>query len=247
LARVRQDAGLPPPARPTFDFVKDAALYLQASVPSFEYPRTDMPENIRWIGTSVPEPPADWTQPSWWRDLKRYRVVLVTQGTINNDYDQLIRPAIRALANEKVLVIVTTGSKPVEEVAIDPLPRNVRVERFIPYAHLMPEVDVLLTNGGYGSVQIALAHAVPVVAFGKSEEKAEVANRLTYSGAGIGVKKLVPSEGEIRRAVLRVLGDPRYRRRALDIGTEMAGLDAAGEAANHIEGLLGGWRLARTA
>lgn len=245
--RIRRELGLPPPSRPTFDFVKDAALYLQGSVASFEYRRSDMPANIRWIGVTVPAAPADWTPPSWWSDLKSHRVVLVTQGTINNDYDQLIRPAIRALANENVLVVVTTGSKPADAVGIDPLPTNVRVERFIPYAQLMPEVDVLLTNGGYGSVQIALAHAVPVVAFGKTEEKPEVANRLTYSGAGIGVKTLIPSEAEIRRDVFRVLGDPRYRRRALEIGKELAGLNAAEEAANHIEGLLGGWRLAATA
>jgi MGT family glycosyltransferase len=244
---VRRELGFAPATHATFDFAKDAALYLQSSVPSFEYPRTDMPANIRWIGASVPEPPAGWTPPAWWPELKSRRVVLVTQGTINNDYDQLIRPAIRALAKENVLVVVTTGSKPAEEVAIDPLPKNVRVERFIPYAQLMPEVDVLLTNGGYGSVQIALAHAVPVVAFGKTEEKPEVANRLTYSGAGIGVKVLVPSESQIRFAVERVLGDRSYRRRAMEIGQELAGLNPANEAANHIEGLLGGWRLAASA
>ena len=245
---VRRELGFGPPKYATFDFAKDAALYLQSSVPSFEYPRTDMPANIRWIGASVPEPPANWTPPAWWPELKSRRVVLVTQGTINNDYDQLIRPAIRALAKwENVLVVVTTGSKPVSEVGIDPLPENVRVERFIPYARLMPDVDVLLTNGGYGSVQIALAHAVPVVAIGKTEEKPEVANRLTYSGAGIGLKVLVPTEAQIRGAVTRVLGNPAYRNRALEIGKELAGLNPATEAANHIEGLLGGWRLAATA
>ncbi len=246
-ARVRRSLGLDSIAGSPFDVVKGASLYLQGSVPAFEYPRSDMQENIRWIGASVPEPPANWTPPSWWGDLESRRVVLVTQGTINNHYDQLIRPAIRALAGENLLVVVTTGSKPAEEVAIDPLPENVRVERFIPYAHLMPEVDLLLTNGGYGTVQIALAHAVPVVAIGKTEEKPEIANRVTYSGAGLGIKALVPTEKQIRGAVQRVLGDPSYRRRALEIGKELAGLNAADEAANHIEGLLGGWRLARTA
>jgi MGT family glycosyltransferase len=245
--QVRRALGLPSVKSSAFDAVKNAALYLQGSVASFEYPRTDMQDNMRWIGASVPAPPAGWTPPAWWPELKERRVVLVTQGTINNDYDQLIRPAIRALADENLFVVVTTGSKPVSEVKIDPLPDNVRVERFIPYAQLMPEVDLLLTNGGYGTVQIALAHAVPVVAFGKTEEKPEVANRLTYSGAGLGVKALIPTEKQIRGAVLRVLGDPSYRRRALEIGQELAGLHPAEEAANHIEELLGGWRLARTA
>ena len=188
---LREDFGLEPFGRTLFDFPRDADLYLQASTPSFEYPRTDMPEHVRFIGASIPQPVAGWRSPSWWSELDgSRRVVLLTQGTINNDYDQLIRPAIRALAGEDVFVVVTTGSRPASDVAMAPLPWNVRVEQFIPYAHLMPKVDLLLTNGGYGSVQIALAHGVPVVAIGKTEEKPEIANRVQWSGVGVGLKQL---------------------------------------------------------
>lgn len=227
------------PKRALFDVAKDADLYLQGCAPSFEYPRTDLPENVRFVGASVPVPPADWTPPSWWGELRGRRVVLVTQGTINNDFDQLIRPAIRALAEENCVVVVTTGSRPASDVAIDPLPPNVRVERFIPYAHLMPKVDALLTNGGYGSIQIALAHGVPVVAIGKTEEKPEIANRVKWSGVGIGIKALVPKESQIRDAVQRILGDPTFRARAQAISYEMKNLDAATTSADLIEELVG--------
>jgi UDP:flavonoid glycosyltransferase YjiC (YdhE family) len=88
--RIRAELGLPPYTRGTFDFPKDAALYLQGSAASFEYPRSDMPANVRWIGASVPEPPAGWTPPAWWPELDRWPAILVTQGTINNDYDQVV-------------------------------------------------------------------------------------------------------------------------------------------------------------
>lgn len=238
-AQLRRDLGLPPLQRSIFDFAKDADLYLQGSVPSFDYPRTDLPSNVHYIGASVPEPPAGWRPPSWWNELGRQRVVLVTQGTINNDYDQLIRPAIRALANENVLVVVTTGSRPAEDVGIDPLPANVRVERFIPYKHLMPHVDLLLTNGGYGSIQIALAHGVPVVAIGKTEEKPEIANRVEWSGVGIGLKVRTPTEKQIRDAVTRVMTTPTYAARAEAMRYELAGLDAAKNGACLLEELAG--------
>jgi MGT family glycosyltransferase len=237
--RIRAELALPPYTRGTFDFPKDAALYLQGSAASFEYPRSDMPENVRWIGASVPEPPAGWTPPAWWPELDRWPAILVTQGTINNDYDQLIRPTIRALAKERALVIVTTGSKPASAVGIDPLPYNVRVERFIPYAHLMPKIDLLVTNGGYGTVQIALAHGVPVVAAGKTEEKAEVANRVARSGAGIGMNVLVPTEQQLRGAVTKALRGRTYAARAEEMAREMAGLHAPAEAAAWIETLTG--------
>jgi MGT family glycosyltransferase len=239
--QLRRDVGLPPLRRSIFDFAKDADLYLQSGAPSFEYPRTDLPANVHFIGAPIPEPPDGWTPPSWWGQVSNQRVVLVTQGTINNDFDQLIRPAIRALADLDALVVVTTGSKNPEDVAIQPLPSNVRVERFIPYAHLMPHVDLLLTNGGYGSIQIALAHGVPVVAIGKTEEKPEIANRVKWSGVGIGLKVRIPTEQEIRDAVKTVLHTPTYAARAEALRYELAGLDAARIGADLLEELAGSY------
>jgi MGT family glycosyltransferase len=237
--RLRHRLGLPPLGRSIFDFSRTADLYLQSGVPSFDYPRTDMPENLHYLGAPVPEPPAEWHLPPWWAELEGRKVVLVTQGTINNDFDQLIRPAIRALASEDVFVVVTTGSKPASEVRMAPLPWNVRVERFVPYAHLMPKVDVLLTNGGFGSVQIALAHGVPIVSIGKTEDKAEIANRVQWSGVGIGLKVRIPTETQIRDAVLRVLEEEGYAERARALQSEMSGLDAATVGADLLEELTG--------
>jgi MGT family glycosyltransferase len=235
--QLRAELGLPPLRRGIFDFAKDADLYLQSGVPSFDYPRTDLPANVHYIGAPIPDPPVGWTPPVWWGDLDGKRVVLVTQGTINNDFDQLIRPAIRALAAEDLLVVVTTGSRNADEVEIDPLPSNVRVERFIPYAHLMPHVNLLLTNGGFGSIQIALAHGVPVVAIGKTEEKPEIANRVNWSGVGIGLKVRIPAEAQIRKAVQTVIHTPTYAARAEAMRYELSGLDAAKIAAERLEEL----------
>jgi MGT family glycosyltransferase len=246
--RIRLEHGLPPSPHSLFDFAREADIYLHGSSPSFEYPRTDLAPNVRFIGATVPQPPAGWTPPTWWPELRSgRRVVLVTQGTINNDYDQLIRPAIRALAKQHVLVVVTTGSRNPEAVEIDPLPDNVRVERFLPYRELMPHVDLLLTNGGYGSVQIALAHGVPVVAIGKTEEKPEIANRVAWSGVGVGLKVRVPAEEQIRAAVTEVLSNPSYTARAETFRAEMSGMDAASRAAEYLEELAGAVVLARTA
>jgi hypothetical protein len=49
--------------RQIFGFSRKRALYLQPSVPSFEYPRTDLPENLHFIGSSIPAA-SDWPPPS---------------------------------------------------------------------------------------------------------------------------------------------------------------------------------------
>jgi UDP:flavonoid glycosyltransferase YjiC (YdhE family) len=245
--KLRVANGLPLLGRSIFDFARNADLYLQSGVPSFDYPRTDLPPNLHYLGAPVPAPPPDWQPPSWWGEMEGRKVVLVTQGTINNDYDQLIRPAIHALASEDVFVVVTTGSKPPSEVKIAPLPWNVRVEKFIPYAHLMPKVDLLLTNGGFGSIQIALAHGVPVVAIGKTEDKPEIANRVQWSGVGLGIKVQIPTQTQIRNAVSHVLQIPTYAARAEALRYEMSGLDAATVGADLLEELTGAASLARSA
>lgn len=99
----------------------------------------------------------------------------------------------------------------------------------------MPHVDLLLTNGGFGSIQIALAHGVPVVAIGKTEEK----NHVNYAGVGIGLKVLVPTETQIRDGVRAVLSTPTYATRAEAMRYELSGLDAAKIGADLPEELAG--------
>jgi MGT family glycosyltransferase len=237
-AAMRQSLGFPESRYTLFNEARNADLYLQNGVEDFEYPRTDMPEQLRFVGSIIPEAPPTWTKPSWWNELDgSRRVVLVTQGTIANDFHDVIHPAIRGLAHEDVLVIVTTGSKPARDIGLETLPLNVRVAQFIPYAELMPKVDLLVTNGGYGSIQIALAHGVPVVACGGTEEKPEIANRVQWSGVGVGIRKKTAGFLELRQKVMQVLSDDRYRARARELAAKLAKIDPRTESANLLEEL----------
>lgn len=241
MTRIRREHGLPPSSRSLFNVPCEADIYLQGSSPSFEYPRTDLPRNVRFIGATTPQPSPSWTPPAWWPELTAgAKVVLVTQGTFSHDFDELLRPAIRALAEQNVLVVATTGSCSVEEAELGPLPANVRAERFVPFARLMPHVDLVLTNGGYGTVQIALAHGVPVVAIGKSEDKAEVANRVEWCRVGRGLKAQYATETQVRDAVAEVLTSSAFATRAGELRAEMSGMDAAARAASHLEELASG-------
>jgi MGT family glycosyltransferase len=239
-AAMRERLGFPYSERTLFNVSRTADLYLQSGIEDFEYPRTDMPEQVRFIGSVIPEAPPSWKEPAWWSELDGTRpVVLVTQGTIANDFQDVIHPAIRGLAHEDVLVVVTTGSKPAREIGLETLPLNVRVAQYVPYSALMPKVDLLVTNGGYGSIQIALAHGVPVVAYGETEEKPEIANRVQWSGVGVGVRRKTADHTELRRKVMQVLEEERYRARARELAAKLSRLNAPVVAANLIEGLAG--------
>ena len=141
-------------------------------------------------------------------------MVHITQGTLDNaDLHRLLIPAGEALGGEDLLVVATTGGPDPAPLRPD-LPANVRLERFIPHDLLLPHVDVMVTNGGYGGVQQALAHGVPLVVAGDSEEKPEVAARVRWSGAGIDLRTGRPSPDQVAGAVRHVLTEPTFGVRA---------------------------------
>jgi UDP:flavonoid glycosyltransferase YjiC (YdhE family) len=276
--------GLQPLQGSVFD-IRAPFLYLQSSTLAFEYPRSDLAPQVHFIGPLLPDTPPDFAPPAWWDDLGAgRRVVLVNQGTLATDPNDLIVPALRGLADEDVLLVATTGGTSTARLtqqllsvddaelfatemgvtlnagimggfgtsyhtfstrvpgrrrpgAQPTLPANARVEPFIPFGALLPHVDVVVTNGGYGGVQFALAHGVPLVVAGATEEKPEIAARVAWSGAGINLKTRTPTPTQIRNAVRRVLASSGYRENARRIQADYARHSAPDEAAALLERL----------
>ncbi|MHB8218951.1 MAG: glycosyltransferase [Acidimicrobiales bacterium] len=215
--------GCPPIER----FIVDAPAYLadaylQLTTESFEYPRRDLPPTVRFIGPILADPTPSFHEPPWWGDLDQSRpVVHVTQGTIDNyDLGRLVLPTIDGLAHDDVLVVATTGGPDPASVP-GQLPANARLERFVPHDRLLPRVDVMVTNGGYGGVQQALALGVPLVVAGDSEDKPEVAARVAWSGTGVDLRSGRPAPARIAAAVRQVLADPSFAERARTMQEEM--------------------------
>jgi UDP:flavonoid glycosyltransferase YjiC (YdhE family) len=217
-------------------------LHLQACTPSFEYPVADLPATVHWVGALRPDPPASWPPPPWWDDVLRAGrpVVHVTQGSIRSDMRELVAPTLRALADEDLLVVVTTGGVPRPELQRlfgGPLPGNARISEFIPYDLLLPHVDVCVTNGGYTGVTTALHHGVPLVQAGSTEEKAEIGARVAWSGVGVRIRSTTPRPHRLRSAVRSTLHDPAFRVAAQRMGVELRRHDAAEEGAELLERL----------
>ncbi len=236
--RGRQAAGLPA-GRNYFECLSPY-LYLQPTVPEFEYARSDLAAPIQFIGPLVPHAPVSAVAlPTWWPEVEAAHqrgipVVLITQGTLATDPRELVLPALRGLATQNVLVVVTTA----HAIAAADLPANARVATYIPYHVAMPLLAAVVTNGGYGGVQMALRYGVPLVVAGGSEEKPEIAARVAWCGAGLDLRTGRPSAVAVAAAVAKVLGDPRYKNRAHQISQRMQGHDAPHEAATLIEALV---------
>jgi UDP:flavonoid glycosyltransferase YjiC (YdhE family) len=227
---VLKNFGVGPLTTPFFEAtVALADAYLQLSVPGFEFPRA-MPSSVNFIG-ALPIIPGQAPIPSWANDLDgKRKVVLVTQGTVaNHDFDLLVGPTLAALADEPdILVVATAGGRSIDAIP-GPIPDNARLAEYLPFEWLLPKVDVLVTNGGYGSVNQALSFGIPIVAAGLTEDKADVNARIAWSGAGIDLKTNNPTPDAIRTAVRTALDRPDCRRHAKYLAAEFVAFDAKAE------------------
>jgi UDP:flavonoid glycosyltransferase YjiC (YdhE family) len=230
LNRSLASLGVGPLSITLFDSVVELAdAYLRLTVPSFEFPRA-IPPSVYFVGTP-PIIPGQAPLPPWAGDLDGSRkVVLVTQGTLaNHNFGLVIGPTLRALANEPdLLVVATAGGRPIDAIP-GPIPGNARLSQYLPFEWILPKVDVLVTNGGYGSVNQTISFGIPLVTAGLTEDKADVNARVAWSGVGIDLASNEPTPQALREAVRTVLDKPDYRRRAAAIAGEFACIDTQAE------------------
>jgi MGT family glycosyltransferase len=212
--------------------------YLELTAAGFEFPRSDLPRTVQFVG-SLPITPNQAPLPTWAGDLDgSRRVVLVTQGTVSNhDFGELVVPTLAALANEPdLLVVASAGGRSIDAIP-GPIPGNARLASYFPMEWLLPKVDVLVTNGGYGTVNQALSFGIPIVTAGQTEDKAGVSARIAWSGVGIDLKVNQPTPAAVREAVRSVLDESHYRARASSLAREFARTDTRARILQVVERL----------
>ncbi len=219
--------------------------YLQLCVPGLEYPRPDFPEGFQFAG-GLPKgrhrllSSTEVEYPEWWSEIKEAKkpVVIVCGGTtINIPYQNLIVPTMQGLADEDVIVIVLLGCSGAKLPSEITIPENARVTDYSPYDELFPHADVFVNHGGYGGLQHAMSHGLPVVTATGITDKAENAARAEWAGVGVNLETNKPSPEQVKVAVKKVLSDPIYRRKSREIGKEMTKFDAIKIVVENIEEL----------
>lgn len=234
-ARERALAGLGPASRPYAEASHSDTLTLATGGALLDFAPLPRPAWVRYVGRIAGAPAPGRPLPEWWDEVtgSDRPVVLVTQGTFNTDPEELLVPALEALAEREVLVVATLGR---EGAAWDrPIPANARIAGFVPFEQLMPHLDAVVTNGGWGGTLAALAAGVPLVIAGGDLDKPEIATRVRWVGAGVDLRTGRPTAAAVGRAVDRVLADPAFRAAAARVGEELAELGGVTEIADALE------------
>ena len=202
-------------------------LLLQIGTPGFEYYRSDLGENIRFVGALLPHDGGK-ERPRWFDErLREYKkVMLVTQGTVEKDVTKLLTPTLEAFKGTDVLVVVTTGGSGTKQLREAYPQKNIIIEDFIPFSDVMPYTGVYVTNGGYGGTMLGIMNKLPMVVAGVHEGKNEICARVGYFKLGINLGMERPTPLQVRQAVEKVFADNVYRTNVRELAREFSKYDA---------------------
>ncbi|WP_345454743.1 glycosyltransferase [Nocardioides marinquilinus] len=189
-----------------------------------------------------PEEPAapDGPEPDavgWLRAHDGPRVYLTLGTVFNTGSGDLFARLLRGLAGRGARVLATVGRE-VDPARVGVSADDVRVERFVPQAQVLPAVDVVVNHGGSGSVVGALAHGVPVVAAPLGADQELNAARLTALGAGLRLDPVTTAGDDVWRAVSSAL-ETGPRAAARQVADEVAALPVVASLVSRVDRLVG--------
>lgn len=216
LRRLLEEAGLPAGAAP-------ARLTLMP--PMLEAPaQPGPPELLRFRERPAPASTHPW-------EGGEEPLVYLTFGSVAPQqafFPAFYRAAIDALAPLPVRVLVTIG-RDRDPADLGPLPGNVRVERWLPQAEVVPHAAAVVCHGGSGTVRGALAAAAPLAVLPLFADQPDNAARVAALGAGLALEDVAG----MAAAVEALLSDGAYAAAAAAVAEDIRALplvDAAVDA-----------------
>jgi UDP:flavonoid glycosyltransferase YjiC (YdhE family) len=207
---------------------------------------TAFPVTFEGVGEHGPKPfrigPSKTVLPAqsdWRADPNSPPLVYVTFGTVATNSVEAVpvyRTAIAAVAELPVRALLTTG-RGFDTKKLGAVPKNVRVEPFVPQAEVLPFTAVMVCHGGSGTVLGGLAAGVPQVVVPLGADQPQNAERIAAIGAGLALRK--PDATTLRAAITRVLAEPAFRDAARVVAAEMATLPSANDAVDALIAIAG--------
>jgi len=218
-------------------------IFYQLSTASMEFPRSDLPENVSFIGCVAGNndlrPIPEWFQSFVIEDGNARPLVVVTAGTIAVDSQELIIPTIEACRNLPVRLLICAGPAVLPQDYM--LPENTRCTEWIAFESLFEHTSIVVSNGGYGGICQFLSAGIPMVVSGTSEEKMEGCSRAEMTGAAINLRTQNPSAEQLESAIKRILEEKTFKEKAMGLKMDFVNMDPVGSILKGIDDLVEKW------
>ncbi len=227
----RRRLGLPVSAGITSTWSNQLQISQQPE--GFEFPRRELPEQLRFVGPLRLQggyPPV----PFPWERLDGRPLIYASLGTLQNRIAGTFRVIAEACDGLDAQLVISTGQGVTPEELGD-LPGRPIVVHYAPQLDLLRRAAVAVTHAGLNTVLDAMASGIPIVAVPITNEQPGIAARVAWIGAGeaLAYKRVTPQS--LRAAIIRVRQNPSYRNAAKQVQAAIHAGGGAPRAAQLIE------------
>ena len=181
-------------------------------------------EHYAFVGPSVPE--REEPVP-----VKSRPLVYMSLGTVMHDRKRFCKHCAAALVDMDVDAVLSVGTAENLEV-LGQLPSHIQAAERVDQLAVLRRSDVFLTHCGMNSASEAIWYGVPTVLAPQQSEEAAVADRMEELGMGLRLRSEEPKL--IREALEKVLAEPSFRARTLEMAASFRAAGGAERAAEKI-------------
>ncbi|MEG3848667.1 glycosyltransferase [Microcoleus sp. herbarium19] len=199
----------------------------------FDFPRQYLPPNFHFTGPF--HNPATRQPVSFPFDkLTGKPLIYASMGTIQNRLLEVFQIIAAACEELEPQLVISLGGGATPE-SLPPLPGNPIAVGYAPQLELLQKATLTITHAGMNTTLESLSNGVPMVAIPVANDQPGVAARIAWTGVGevVPVKEL--SVAKVRSAIVKVLTQESYRKRAIELQEAIGRSGGVKKAADIIE------------
>lgn len=169
-----------------------------------------------------------------WERLDGRPLIYASMGTLQNGSEGIFRTIAEACAGLDSQLLISLGGG-LDPARLGKLAGNPLVVSFAPQLEILKRAMLVITHAGLNTVLESLCEGVPLVAVPLAHDQPGVAARVKARGACVVVPRHRLNVARLRKAVLLVLQDARYREAAQVLQRTIQRMDGLGRAADLID------------
>ena len=172
-----------------------------------------------------------------WERLDGRPLIYASMGTLQNGSESIFKTIAEACAGLDAQLLISLGGG-LDPARLGQLAGNPLVVSFAPQLEILKRAALVITHAGLNTVLESLCEGVPLVAVPLSNDQPGVAARLKARGACVVVPQHRLSPARLRKAIMQVLHEAKYREAAQTLQKNIQRMRGPDRAAELIEQVL---------
>lgn len=207
IKKFRREKGLSP-RKNIFDFWR-GDFNIVTDIPEYA-PTKNLPKNYQYIGPIAWEPKIE--SPEWLDKLDSNKTTLYfTMGSTGNPY--FFEQAVEIFGNTDYQCVMTTAGL----IELTNIPENFFVASYVPGSKIMEKCDMVICQGGNGTIYQALQNGVPIIGIPTMHDQEFNLDQVEKLGAGIRLSELKYKPKHLTEAVTQILSQAHFKENSLKL------------------------------